>query len=125
MNWKGRVQQLNSEIHAVFLAYQDRRVPWYTKAFLACLMAYALSPLDLIPDFIPILGQADDLILIPLGIALAIRMIPQEVLVECRQRAGACAVGSSPWRWVGVWVVVTVWALMATLTASVTTRTFS
>lgn len=98
MIWKGRVQQLNSEIHAVFLAYRDPRLPWYTKALLACLVAYAVSPLDLISDCIPIVGQVDDLILIPLGIALAIRTIPQEVLVECRQRAGACAVGSSPWR---------------------------
>lgn len=57
MIWKGRVQQLNSEIHAVFLAYRDPTVPWYTKALLACLVAYALSPLDLISDFIPIPGR--------------------------------------------------------------------
>lgn len=125
MSWKGRARQLNSEIHAVCLAYMDPRTPWYAKALFACLIAYALSPLDLIPDFIPILGQVDDVILIPLGMALAMRMIPQEVLMESRQRAEASAVDGRSWRRAGVCVVVSVWALMATLTALVISRTLA
>lgn len=125
MGWKGKAQQLNSEIHAVCLAFMDPRVPWYAKALCACLIAYALSPLDLIPDFIPILGQVDDVIIVPLGIALGMRMIPQDVLMELRQRADACAVEGRSWRWAGVCVVVTVWAIMGVLSAVVITRTLA
>ncbi len=125
MNWKGRAQQLDSEIHAVYLACQDPRVPWYAKILFACLIAYALSPIDLIPDFIPVLGQVDDLVLVPVGMALAIRMIPQEVLMECRQRARASGLDGRSWRWAGLCVVVTVWALMATLTVAVIMRSLA
>jgi len=69
------------------LAARDPRTPWYAKAVVACVVAYALSPIDLIPDFIPVLGYVDDLLLLPLGIYLALKMIPQQVLTESRQRA--------------------------------------
>jgi uncharacterized membrane protein YkvA (DUF1232 family) len=85
--WKQRANQLKIEIHAIYLAYKDPRVPWYARIFAACVVGYAFSPIDLIPDFIPVLGYLDDLILIPLGVVLALKMIPKEVMVECRERS--------------------------------------
>ncbi len=80
-------RRLKVEVYALYLAYKDPRVPWYARAFAAVVVGYALSPIDLIPDPIPVLGYLDDLILIPLGVALAIRMIPPRVLAECREEA--------------------------------------
>lgn len=82
--WANR---LKTEVYALYLAYKDPRVPWYARALAAVVVGYAFSPIDLIPDFIPVLGYLDDIILIPLGIALAIRMIPPGVLSDCRERA--------------------------------------
>ena len=87
-SWKARALQLKAETYAIYLAYRDPRVPWHARLFAACVVGYAFSPIDLIPDFIPVLGYLDDLILIPLGITLALRMIPPEVMAECRQKAG-------------------------------------
>ena len=85
--WKERARQIKSEIYALYLAYRDPRVPWYARVFAACVVAYAFSPIDLIPDPIPVLGYLDDLVLIPLGVVLARKMIPADVLAECRQTA--------------------------------------
>ncbi len=85
--WKRRAGQLRVEAYALYLACKDPRVPWYAKALAAAVVGQALSPIDLIPDFIPILGYLDDLLLVPLGIALALKMIPQAVLDECRGKA--------------------------------------
>jgi uncharacterized membrane protein YkvA (DUF1232 family) len=75
------------ETHALYLAAQDSRTPWYAKVLVATVAAYALSPIDLIPDFVPVLGYLDDLVIIPLGIFLAVRLVPAAVLAECRVRA--------------------------------------
>ena len=75
------------DVHAVYLAAHDPRVPWYAKILAATVAGYALSPIDLIPDFIPLLGYADDLIIVPLGIWLAVSLIPQEVMAEYRIKA--------------------------------------
>ncbi len=83
---KSRVRQLRREVHALVLAARDPRTPWYAKWLVAGVVAYALSPIDLIPDFIPVLGYLDDLILVPLGIVIAIKLIPPQVLAECRAR---------------------------------------
>src|ERR1700694_496145 len=85
--WKQRARQLKRETYAMCLAYKDPRVPWYARVFAAGIVAYAFSPIDLIPDFIPILGYLDDLIIVPLGIALALKMIPPHVMAECRAKA--------------------------------------
>ncbi|HMN59845.1 MAG TPA: YkvA family protein [Anaerolinea sp.] len=85
--WKQSARGLQRETYALYYAYRDPRVPWYAKAFIALVVAYAFSPIDLIPDFIPILGYLDDLLLIPLGVGLALRMIPAEVMRESRARA--------------------------------------
>jgi uncharacterized membrane protein YkvA (DUF1232 family) len=113
--WKRRARRLKTESYALFLAYRDRRVPWGARLFALLVVAYALSPIDLIPDPIPVLGYLDDLILIPLGIYIAIRLIPPPVLAECRQRAAEELGGSRPvmrFSWV---LIVLVWIGMAAL----------
>lgn len=86
-NLKRWVRKLLRDVHAVYLAAYDPRVPWYAKILAAAVAGYALSPIDLIPDFIPLLGYADDLIIVPLGIWLAVSLIPQEVMAEYRIKA--------------------------------------
>src|SRR5574341_877429 len=85
--WKQRAGQLKIEVYAIWLAYRDPRVPWYARIFAACVVGYAFSPIDLIPDPVPVLGYLDDLVLIPLGVALALKMIPPQVMAECREKA--------------------------------------
>lgn len=81
------MRDLRRELHALYLAAKDPRVPWYAKALAAFVVAYALSPIDLIPDFIPLIGLLDDLVVVPLGIVAARRMIPAPILTELRARA--------------------------------------
>ena len=75
--WKDRAKDLKSQVYALYLAYRDPRVPWFAKAFGAMVLAYALSPIDLIPDFIPVIGYLDDIVLIPLGITIAGKRFPR------------------------------------------------
>jgi len=89
---KEKANQLKIDTYALYLAYRDPRVPLYAKIFVAIVVAYALSPIDLIPDFIPILGYIDDLIIIPAGIYLSLKMIPREVLEECREKAQSASI---------------------------------
>lgn len=84
---KRRARLLKADSYALYLAARHPGTPWYAKLLLGVVVAYALSPIDLIPDFIPVLGYLDDLVLLPLGIALAIRLIPPPVLADCRARA--------------------------------------
>ena len=106
---------LRTEVHALYLAYRDPRVPLYARIFAACVVGYAFSPIDLIPDPIPILGYLDDLVLIPLGAALAIRMIPDPVLSECREKARQAANEKKPTNRIAAAVIVVVWLLLAVL----------
>jgi uncharacterized membrane protein YkvA (DUF1232 family) len=106
--WKQKAKLLRSETHALYLAYKDPRVPWYAKVLMAAVIGYALSPIDLIPDFIPVLGYLDDLIIVPTGVFLALKMIPKEVLEECRQRAKSEPT-SSKTKWIAAFVIVSVW----------------
>lgn len=118
--WKRRARELKIETYALYLAYRDPRVPLYARIFAACVVAYAFSPIDLIPDFIPILGYLDDLVLIPLGIALARRMIPAPVLAECRERAREVMATSKPVNRVAAAVIVGLWLLLAVLGVFIT-----
>jgi len=88
---KQRARRVKVDLIALSLATRDPRTPWYAKLIIAGCVAYALSPVDLIPDFIPVLGLVDELIFIPIALALAIRFIPEEVLADCRRRAGEIA----------------------------------
>src|SRR5262245_64758418 len=106
-----RARLLKTETIALYLAYKDPRVRWYARVFTACVVAYALSPIDLIPDFIPVLGYLDDLILVPLGIALALRIIPPALLEEHRATA-ARRVAQRPVSRVGAVVIIGLWLVL-------------
>lgn len=114
-NLKQRLGDLKGETFAIYLAARHPETPWYAKAFIAVVVAYAFSPIDLIPDFVPVLGYLDDLILIPLGIALAIKMIPPSVLAECRARAQAAPAGGKPVNRIAAAVIIGIWLLLAAL----------
>lgn len=114
--WKERVRLLKRELYALVLACKDRRVPWYSRLFLLCLLAYAFSPLDLIPDMIPVLGLIDDLILLPLGILLAIKMIPPVVMQESRAHAEVMlARKEKPTSLAGAVAIVLIWLFCCAL----------
>lgn len=81
------IKSFKTDLHALYLVYRDQRLPWSAKLLVACVVAYILSPFDLIPDFISILGQIDDAFLIPLGIGLVIRLVPKEIMEEYRLKA--------------------------------------
>jgi uncharacterized membrane protein YkvA (DUF1232 family) len=91
-DWKARLLALKSEVLAVSFALADPRTPWHARLLAALIVGYAACPIDLIPDFIPVLGVVDDLILVPLGIALVIKWVPGPVMEEARARARAHAV---------------------------------
>lgn len=112
---KQHAKQLKIEIYTIYLAYKDPRVPWYARIFAACVVGYAFSPIDLIPDPIPILGYLDDLILIPLGVVLALKMIPPEVLVECREKAQEIMRQGKPVNRIAAFVIITIWIILTTL----------
>ena len=114
-NLKKRVRHLKGETFALYLAARHPETPWYAKLFVGGVVAYAFSPIDLIPDFVPVLGYLDDLVLIPLGIALAIRMIPPNVLAECRARAQASMVSGKPVSRIAAAVIIGIWLLLAAL----------
>ena len=109
------VRRIKADAWTLWLAAGDPRTPWLAKALAAFVVAYALSPIDLIPDFIPVLGLLDDLLLLPLLIGLAVRLVPQEVLTDCRQRAQAqmLAGTAKPRSLIGAVVIVTLWVVAA------------
>ncbi len=109
---KKELQQLKTDTYALYLSYKDPRVPWYAKVIIAATVGYALSPIDLIPDFIPVLGQLDDLIIVPAGISLALKMIPKEVLDEYREKAKFELNGSRPKNWAAAFIIVLIWLLL-------------
>ena len=113
--WKERVRALKKETFTLYLACRHPRVPWYAKVLALIVVGYALSPIDLIPDFIPLLGYLDDMVLIPLGIMLVIRMIPAEVLAECRQKSEAIVEGATRAGKIAAAVIVLIWILTAAL----------
>lgn len=120
--WKKRIDELRTETYAIYLASKDSRVPWYVKALILFVVVHTFSPIDLIPDFIPILGYLDDLIIAPLGIALAIRLIPEEVLAESRERARSIRGEDGPSRRLMAAIVVAIWFVTAALAAVVVWR---
>jgi uncharacterized membrane protein YkvA (DUF1232 family) len=120
--WRERAGKHKGDVVAVALAMRDPRVPWYAKALGACVVAYALSPIDLIPDFIPVIGYLDDLVLVPLGVLLMVRLIPAEVLAE--HRAAAAAIVERPVSHAGAAAVILVWLLLLALAAYFTHRIF-
>lgn len=120
--WRERARRLKQDVVAVALAMRDPRVPWHARALGVCVVAYALSPIDLIPDFIPVIGYLDDLVLVPLGLLLMMRLIPAEVLAE--HRAAAASLAERPVSYAGAAGVIVVWLLSLALAAYWTYRIF-
>jgi uncharacterized membrane protein YkvA (DUF1232 family) len=120
---KSWAQALKIQTLALAYACRDPRTPWYAKALGVAVVAYALSPIDLIPDFIPVLGYLDDLLLIPLGIALTVRLIPPEVMERCRAAASQAVDGPRKSGRVAAVVIVAIWcAVLAAVTVAVARR---
>jgi uncharacterized membrane protein YkvA (DUF1232 family) len=110
--WKKQARALKIQALALYYAYRDPRTPWYARIFTGLIVAYAFSPIDLIPDFIPVLGYLDDLLIVPLGVLLALKMIPAEVMAECRSRAEqALDEGKPQFRFMAV-LIVAVWIVV-------------
>lgn len=110
-----RASQLKSEIFALYLSARHPQTPWYVKLWVAGIVAYAFSPIDLIPDFVPVLGILDDLVLLPIAIALAIKMVPDSVLAECRARAKETFQSGKPVSLVAGAFIVAMWLILAAL----------
>jgi uncharacterized membrane protein YkvA (DUF1232 family) len=104
-------RSLKRDVVALYRAARDPRVPWYAKAVAAAVAAYALSPIDPLPDFIPLLGQLDELIILPLGILLAIKLVPPEIMAE--HRAAAAAAEGQPRSRIAAAVIVALWIAAA------------
>jgi uncharacterized membrane protein YkvA (DUF1232 family) len=120
--WKSWARRLKLETYALYLAYKDPRTPWHARLFAACVVGYAFSPIDLIPDVIPVLGYLDDLVLVPLGVSIALRMIPPPVLAECREEARTVLEQGKPTNRAAAVVIVGIWLLLAALAVVVAAR---
>ena len=112
---KQRARRLKAETFALYLAARHPGTPWYAKLVVVGIVAYAVSPIDVIPDFVPILGYLDDLVLLPMGIALAIKMIPPDVWLECRARAQGVMLHGRPASYVAGAVIIVLWIALAAL----------
>jgi uncharacterized membrane protein YkvA (DUF1232 family) len=110
--WKKRVYALKREAYALYIVSRDPRVPWYAKLLIGMVLMYTFSPIDLIPDFIPVLGYLDDLLIVPLGIALALKLTPAEVMIDARTQAEELVSKGKPINRLGIMLVVTMWLLI-------------
>jgi uncharacterized membrane protein YkvA (DUF1232 family) len=113
--WAEKLRDLKVEAIALYLAARHPGTPWYAKLLVACVAAYALSPIDLIPDFIPLLGYVDDALLVPIGMALARRMVPVAVMHECRRKAESLVSGARPTSRIAAALIVFLWVGFTTL----------
>lgn len=115
MSLKERAKKLKSDIPAVFLALKHKNTPWYAKILAAVTVGYALSPVDLIPDFIPVLGYLDDVILLPAMVWLVVKLIPKDVFAECREKSEDMWSGGKPKKWYYALPIVALWILIIAL----------
>ena len=121
--WKEWARTIRRDAHALYLAARDPRVPWYAKGLAVAVAGYAASPIDLIPDFIPVVGYLDDLIIVPLGVALVIKLIPAEILAEHREVASAAQDRHVSWTATTIFVVL--WIAVIAFCAWFTYRYFA
>lgn len=122
--WKRRARQLSAQTYTLYLAYRHPRTPWYAKVFAALIVGYVFSPIDPIPDFIPGLGLLDEMVVVPIGVLFATKMIPRDVIEECRDKAREVAEGEKPVSRVAAGVVVAVWLLCVALAVFLALRVF-
>lgn len=115
--WQQKARELKKETYALYYACQDSRVPWYVKLLATCAIAYAISPIDLIPDFIPVLGLLDDLILLPLTIILILKLIPPNIMDDCRRQAETAIASpkSKTYRRGATVIIISIWFLAGVL----------
>ncbi len=113
--WKQKARELKIQTYALYLAYRNPGTPWYAKVFTLLIVAYAFSPIDLIPDFIPLLGYLDDLVIIPLGVTLALKMIPKPVMDACRAQAERGLESGAPVFSIMAYVVIGIWIVLLLL----------
>jgi len=112
-NWKRRARELKIQVYAIYLAYRDPRVPLFARIFAACVVGNAFSPIDLIPDPIPVLGYLDDLVIVPLGVALALKMIPPDVLSECQEKSREVIRQGKPVNKIAAAIIIAIWIGLA------------
>ena len=122
--WKRRARQLSAQTYALYLAYRHPRTPWYAKMFAALVVGYVFSPIDPIPDFIPGVGLLDEMVVVPIGVLIAAKMIPRQVMEECQERAREVAEGEQPVSRVAAVAVVAVWLLCGALAVLLAVRVF-
>lgn len=115
MSLKERAKQLKKDIPALFLALKKKETPWYAKALALLTVGYALSPIDLIPDFIPVLGYLDDVLLLPIMVAATVKLIPQDILAQCRVEAERMWESGKPKRWYYAIPIVLIWLVIVAL----------
>ena len=109
---KAWAKNLKRQTFVLYLAYKDNRVPWYAKLFIIGVVSYAFSPIDLIPDFIPILGFLDEVIILPIGIMFALKMIPKDVIANCEIEAKRMMENGKPKNWVVGILIVLIWSIL-------------
>ena len=122
--WKRRARQLSALTYALYLAYRHPSTPWYAKVFAALVVGYVFSPIDPIPDFIPGVGLLDEMVVVPIGVLIAAKLIPRDVFEECQEKAREVAEGEKPVSRVGAMVVVAVWLLCVALAVLLAVRVF-
>jgi uncharacterized membrane protein YkvA (DUF1232 family) len=121
-SWKQRAQSLKAETYTLYLAYRHPRTPWYARVFAALVVGYVFSPIDPIPDFIPGVGLLDEMVVVPIGVIIVVKMVPADVFAECREKARAVMEGDRPVSRVAAVVVVCVWLLCVSLAVLIATR---
>jgi len=122
--WKQHARRLSAQTYALYLAYRHPRTPWYAKVFAALIVGYVFSPIDPIPDFIPGVGLLDEMVVVPIGVLLAAKMIPQDVFEECREKAREVAEGEKPVSRIAAVVIVAVWVMCVALAVFLALRIF-
>jgi uncharacterized membrane protein YkvA (DUF1232 family) len=124
-SWKRKAKILKKEVYALSLAVKDPRVPWYAKVFALLIIGYVLSPIDPIPDFIPVIGYIDELIVVPLGIIILSKMIPKQVLEECREKARHHRGGMKGKHWIAASIIILIWLILVYLSIRIVYHFFS
>lgn len=109
---KEYANKLKQNVFVLYLSYKDKRTPWYAKIVAIFVVAYAFSPIDFIPDFIPVLGYLDDLIIVPLGIYIALKLIPTQIIEESRENAKKMSQNGKPKNWVVGFTIILIWILL-------------
>ena len=122
--WKRRTRQLTAQTYALYLAYRHPRTPWYAKVFVALVVGYVFSPIDPIPDFIPGVGLLDEMVVVPVGVLIAMKMIPADVFAECKEKARQVEEGKKPISPIAAVIVIAIWLVCVALAVFLALRIF-